>query len=151
MRRKISKMDGLRFSRCQVFMKRQKLFRWTKLTSIYDIEMFECRDCTSHSTSAALTHWGWVMHICVSKLTIICSENGLSPGRRQAIIWTNAGVLLNGTLGTKFDEIFIEIHTFSIKKMHLKNVVWKMVAICLGPNVLIKEQRRTNQMLGVSV
>ena len=38
-----------------------------------------------------LTHWGRVAHICVSKLTIIGSDNGLSPGRRQAIIWTNAG------------------------------------------------------------
>ena len=37
-----------------------------------------------------LTDGRRVMHICVSKLTIIGSENGLSPGRRQAIIWTNA-------------------------------------------------------------
>ena len=37
-----------------------------------------------------LTHWGRVTHIYVSKLTIIDSDNGLSPGRRQAIIWTNA-------------------------------------------------------------
>ena len=43
-----------------------------------------------------LTHWGRVIHICVSKLTIIGSDNGLSPGRRQAIIWTNAGILLTG-------------------------------------------------------
>ena len=33
-----------------------------------------------------LTHWGWVTHICVGKLTIIWSDNGLSPGRHQAII-----------------------------------------------------------------
>ena len=46
--------------------------------------------CNHH----ALTHWGRVTHICVSKLTIIGSDNGLSPGRRQAIIWTNAGILL---------------------------------------------------------
>ena len=31
---------------------------------------------------------GQVMHIWVSKLTIISSD-GLSPGRRQAIIWAN--------------------------------------------------------------
>ena len=43
-----------------------------------------------------LTHWGQVTHICVSKLTIIGSDNGLSPGRRQAIIWTNAVVLFIG-------------------------------------------------------
>ena len=36
-----------------------------------------------------LTHWGRVTHMCVNKLTIIDSDNGLSPGRRQAIIWTN--------------------------------------------------------------
>ena len=44
-----------------------------------------------------LTHWGRVTHICVSKLSIIGSDNGLSPDRRQAIIWTNAGILLIGT------------------------------------------------------
>ena len=67
-----------------------------------------------------LTHWGRVTHICVSKLITIGSDNGLSPGRRQAIIWTNAGILLIGTLGTNFSEILSEIHTFSFKKMHLK-------------------------------
>ena len=38
-----------------------------------------------------LTHWGRVTYICVSKLTIIGSDNDVSPDRRQAIIWTNAG------------------------------------------------------------
>ena len=60
-----------------------------------------------------LTHWGRV------KLTIIGSDNGLLPGRHQAIIWTNAEILLIDPLGTKFSEILIEIHTFSLKKMHL--------------------------------
>ena len=69
---------------------------------------------------AILTHWGRVTHICVSKLTIIGSDSGLSPGRRQAIIWTNAGILLIGPLGTNFGEILPEIHTFSFKKMHLE-------------------------------
>ena len=58
-------------------------------------------------------------HICVSKLTIIGSDNGLSPGRRQTIIWTNAGILLIRPQGTNFNEILIEIHTFSFKKIHL--------------------------------
>ena len=57
-----------------------------------------------------LTHWGRVTHICVSKLTIIGSDNGLSPGRRQAIIWINAGILLIGPVGTNFSEILIEIN-----------------------------------------
>ena len=62
-----------------------------------------------------LTHWGRVMHICVSKLTIIGSHNGLSPGRRQATIWTNAEILWIEPLGTNFSEILIEILKFSFK------------------------------------
>ena len=64
-------------------------------------------------------HWGRVTHLCVGKLTIICSDNGLSPGRHQAITWTNVGILLIGPLWTNFSEILIEIHTFSFKKIHL--------------------------------
>ena len=56
-----------------------------------------------------LTHWGRVTHICVNELTIIGSDNGLSPCRRQAIIWTNARILLIGPLGTNLSEILIEI------------------------------------------
>ena len=64
-------------------------------------------------TPQGLTHWGRVTHICVGKLTIIGSDNGLSPERRQAIIWTNGGILLIGPLGTNFSEMLTEIHTFS--------------------------------------
>ena len=83
-----------------------------------------------------LTHWGRVTHICVSKLTIIGSDNGLSPGRRQAITWTNIGILLIGTLGTNFSEMLIEIHTFSFKKIHLKMSSGKWRPFCLGLNEL---------------
>ena len=74
----------------------------------------------SHISLFLLTHWGWATYICVGKLTIIGSDNGLSPGRRQAIIWTIAGILLIGPLGTNFSEILIGIQTFSFKKMNLK-------------------------------
>ena len=40
------------------------------------------------------THWSRVTYICVGNLAIIGSESGLFPCRRQAIIWTNAGILL---------------------------------------------------------
>ena len=53
-----------------------------------------------------LTHWLREMHICISNLTIIGSNNGLSPGRRQTIIWSNAGILLTWHLGTNFSEIW---------------------------------------------
>ena len=83
-----------------------------------------------------LTHWGRVTYKCVSKLIIIGSGNGLSPGQRQAIIWTNAGILLIGPLGTNFSEILIEICTFSFKKMHLKMSSGKWRPSCLGLHVL---------------
>ena len=67
-----------------------------------------------------LTHWGRVTHICVSEIIITGSDNGLSPGRRQAIIWTNAGILLIGPLGINFSEILIKINTF-----HSRKCIWK--------------------------
>ena len=81
-----------------------------------------------------ITHWGRVTHICVGKLTIIGSDNGLSPERRQAIIWTNAGILLIGPLGTNFSEILIGIQTFSFKKMHLKmsSATWRLFGLGLN-------------------
>ena len=79
-----------------------------------------------------LTHWEQVTHICIVDLTIIGSDNGLSPGRRQAIIWTNAGMLLIGPLGTNFSEKLIEIHTFSFKKIPLKMSSGKWRPFCLG-------------------
>ena len=84
-----------------------------------------------------LIHWGRVMHMraCVSKLTSIGQDNGLSPDRRQAIIWTNAGIWLIGLLGTNFSEILIGIQIFSFKKMPLKICSAKWRPFCLGRNL----------------
>ena len=88
--------------------------------------------CCSH----ALTHWGQVTHICISKLTIIGWDNGLSPDWRQAIISTDDGILLIWIFRTHFSEIISEIHTFSFKKMHFKMSSGKWRPSCLGLNVL---------------
>ena len=67
-----------------------------------------------------------------------CSfDNGLSPDRRQAIIWTNAGILLIRTLGTNVSEILSEIQTFPFTKMHLKvsSAKWRLFCLCF--NVII--------------
>ena len=77
-----------------------------------------------------LTQWGHGTN------TNIGSDNGLSPGRRQAIIWTNAGILLIGPLATNFSEILIEILAFSFTKMRLKVLSAKWRPFCLGLNVL---------------
>ena len=76
-----------------------------------------------------LTHWGRVTHICVSKITITGSDNGLSPRRRQAIIGTSVGMLLIGPLGTNFSEILSDIDIFSFKQ----NAIWKTAAILSRP------------------
>ena len=69
-------------------------------------------------------------HICASKLTIIGSDNGLSPGQRQAIIWNNDGILFIRTLGTNVSEILCEIHSFS---KSFENVVCEMASIWSRP------------------
>ena len=74
--------------------------------------------------------------ICVGKPKIIGSDNGLSPVRREAIIWTNAGILLIRPLGTHFSEILIDIRIFSFKKMFLKMSSAKWRPYCLGLKVL---------------
>ena len=97
--------------------------------------------------SVPLTHWGRVTHICVSELTIIGSDNDLSPGRHQAIIWTNDGILLIRPLGTNFSEILFGIQTFSFNKMHLKMSSAKWRPFCLGLNVLTHWGRVTHKRL----
>ena len=110
------------------------------ITNIYNIKfrtIHEGRDVNNTYSSIinSIPYWGRVTHICVGNLTIIGSDNGLSPGWRQAIIWTNAGILLIGPLGTNFSEIFTEIITFSSKKMYLKVSSAKWRPFCLGLNV----------------
>ena len=92
----------------------------------------------SKTLDFTLTHWGRVTHICIGKLTIIGSDIGLSPERRRAIIWTNAGILLIGPFGTNFSEMLIGIQTFSLKKLHFKTLSDKWLPFCLGLNVLSK-------------
>ena len=84
------------------------------------------------SGECPLTHWGRGMHICVSKLTIIGWDNGLSPGWCQAIIWASCGILLIGPLGTNFSEILIGIQTFSYTEI-FESVICKMTAILSQP------------------
>ena len=79
--------------------------------------------------------------MCVDNLTIIGSDNGLAPGRRQTITWTNVGILLIGPLGTNFSEMLIEIHSFSFKKIHLKMSSGKRRPFWPGLNVLKPRQR----------
>ena len=75
-------------------------------------------------------HWVRVTHICVSKLTIIGSDNGLSPGRRQAIIWTNAGIL---TIRNKLQWNFNRNSYIFIQENAFENGVCEMASIWYRP------------------
>ena len=107
------------------------IYMYIVTKNTYLVLLFLCGMTTT------LTHWGRVTHICVGNLNIIGSDNGLSPSRRQATIWNNGGILLIGPIGTNFNEILIEIQTFSFKKKYLKVASAKWRPFCLGINELI--------------
>ena len=130
--------QGISSNRFEYALTCFQLFRgWLMLTSI---SMADDSKTNIHfaqvSMIMTLTHWGQVTHICVNDLTIIGSDNGLSPGRHQAIIWTNTGILLIVLLGTNFSEILIEICTLSFKKIHFKMLPGKWQPFCLCLNDL---------------
>ena len=77
-----------------------------------------------------LTQWGRVSHICFSKFTTISFDNGLSPDRHQAIIWT------------KVREIFVKI--FSFQEMHVKISSGKWRSLYLSLSVLNYGMRNLN-------
>ena len=101
----------------------------------------EFENCTSrkllpHLPAASESiHWGRVTRICINKFTIIGSDNDLSPSRRQAIIWTNARILLIRPF-TNFSEILIEIHIILIQQNAFENVVCEMSAILSQPQCI---------------
>ena len=79
-------------------------------------------------------------HIRINKLTITGSDNALSPGQRQAINWTNAGILLIGHLrpnSMKSSSKFIHFHS--------RKSIWThcQLPFCLGLNVLLEWKHST--------
>ena len=101
-------------------------------------EIFEKTWRTLYLTLLQDSPGGCLTHIPLVSVNwvIIGSDNGLSPRWCQVIIWTNAGMLLIGPLGTNVSEILITIYTFSFKKLHLKMSYVKWCPLCLGLNLL---------------
>ena len=108
-------------------------FNWR--TPCHSKEMWLWMESSEKAFYSQLTHWGQVTHICIHELTIIRSDNGLSPGRHQTIIRTNAGISLIGSLETNFREILIDIYIF-IQENAFEIVVWKMAAILSRPQCI---------------
>ena len=83
---------------------------------IHPSDFQESGCCTSLISRRDLTHWGQVMHICLSRPT------------RQVIIWTNTGILLIGPLGTKLSEMLIEIYAFKLRKSKITLLLERKVS-----------------------
>ena len=80
-----------------------------------------------------LTHWGRVMHICVSNLITTGSVNGLLPGRHQDITLTNAGIFYNWTLRNKIQWNFNRNSNIFIEENAFENIFCEMTAILSRP------------------
>ena len=136
--------EFLNFIKVNIFIIISNLPMFTVYGFYRQITNFDLSNCLKfppahiRHSPPSLTHWGRMTHICVNRLPIIGSDDGLAPGRHQAIIWTNAGILLIRTSGTHFSEILSKIHTSSLKKMHLKMSSAKWRHLCPGVNVLIQ-------------
>ena len=113
-------------------LKSTSLTGYIKFNCSHSCQRFSANDVMNCRRICLLTHWGRVTHTCISKIILIGSDNGLSPCRRQPIIWTNAAILLIGPLGTNFNEIFIKIQIFSFQKF-FENVGCEMSAILSRP------------------
>ena len=101
---------------------------WKIVSKMYPYSERRLRDIFSWWTCTR--HSGWITNDSLRRVThkcIIGSDNGLAPGRCQAIIWTNAEILINWPLGTNFSEILIEMRLSSAKGQ----------PFCLGLSVLI--------------
>ena len=109
--------EPLRTNASEIWIKRQKFSLQKMHFTMYCINVVHF----------VQTPW-YRIYASVNRVSI-SSDNGLSPIRRQAITWTNAGVLSIWQLGTDFNEIRIGILLFSFKKMHLKLSSAKMLAI----------------------
>ena len=105
-------------------------FPW--LTFSVKIDNFLYKSCLLH---VLLTHWGRVTHICVSKLTIICSDNGLSPAAWSAPshYLNQCWDIVNWTLGNKLQWNHNRNLYIFIQENTQKNVVWEMAAILSRP------------------
>ena len=97
---------------------------------------WKCCTYTSSKINRRVKGFNSLTHLCLGKLTNISSDNGLSPGRRQAFLWTNTGLLAIGPLWTHFSEFSIKIQRFSLQKMHVQISSAKWRPTCLGLNVL---------------
>ena len=107
------------------------------ISTILSLAMAKFSDTMKFATYP-LTHWSRGTHICVSKLSILGSDNGRlvawsAPSHYLNQYWD----IVNLTLGNKLQWNLNRNEYIFIQENAFENVVWKLAAICLGLNVLI--------------
>ena len=84
---------------------------------------------------------------CMSFYILIGSDNGFSPGRRQAIIWTNDGILLIGPLGNKLQwNLRWNLYIF-IQENAFETVVRKLAAVLPRPQCFNGKSQMANNLI----
>ena len=91
----------------------------------------ELSACCALSCSL-LTHWCWMTHICISKIIIIGSDNGLSPSHYLNQCWN----IVNWNIGNKLQWNCNRNQYIFIPEMHLKMSFVKWLPTYLSLNVL---------------
>ena len=88
-----------------------------------------------------LTHWGQVRHICVGKLNISGSDNGLAPVQAPSHYLNQCWNIVDWTIGNKLHWIFNP--SISIQENGFENFVCEM-----GSNLVSLLLTLTNWPLG---
>ena len=117
-----------------IYQLKSKLILWPLSMDIMGSSSAGYRQVLGASSTylVLLTEGKWHLYIASVNWAIIGSDNGLSPFWRQAIIWTNDGLLFIWSLRTNFSEIWIKIHWISFKKIHLEMSSAKCPLFCLS-------------------
>ena len=103
--------------------------------NVFENETFEIKDFndTNIILGICLTHWGRVTHMRHwTGLSFVQVVTRPLFGANDDFLWIEP-------LGTKFSEIFIEINTFSLTKLHWKVLSAKVAAILPQPQCVNNE------------
>ena len=85
-------------------------------------------------------------YIYVIKLIIICSDNGLLPGQRQAIIWTNAGIWYKLNQKNKIQRNFQRNSYIFIQNNAFENIC-EMASVLSRPQCIKQKTKFTMEQL----
>ena len=105
---------------------------WSTLWHVPQTELYVLKSLSIFSCIRYITHWDRVTHICVNKLTIIGSDNGLSQSAPSHYLnqWWD---IVNWNLRNKFQWNLERNSYIFIQENAFENVVCKMAVILSRP------------------